>query len=121
MDETYLTSIIYFVNLLKDHQKNNKWTFELGRKYDKVVCNGTLASDIPVEKFREDEVRYFVERSTGNIYGARSNTTPHLGWYFGNLNRCHLWDWSSHHGVPTNDPDIRPFKTYGPFIHYRLI
>jgi len=115
MDETYLTSIIYFVNLIKDHQKNNKWTFELGRKYDKIIQGED------VRFVTNGEVRYFVERSTGNIYGARSNTTPHLGWYFGNLNRCHLWDWNGFHGVPTNDPDIRPFKTYGPFIHYRLV
>jgi hypothetical protein len=107
MDETYLTSIIYFVNLLKDHQKNNKWTFELGRKYDKIINTEGIQS-----------VRYFVERSTGNIYGARSNTTPNLAWYFGNLNRCHLWDWNNFHGVPTSDPGIRAVSHYGPYIRY---
>ena len=112
MNEAYLESLRKFVEQLRTDQNDNKWTFELGRKYDKVIFDETLT---------DMDVRYFVERSTGIIYGARSNTTPHLGWYFGNLNRCHLWDWSGHHGVPTNDPDIRPFKTYGPFIHYRLV
>ena len=112
MNELYLESLRKFVEQLRTDQNDNKWTFELGRKYDKVIFDETLT---------DMDVRYFVERSTGNIYGARSNTTPHLGWYFGNLDRCHLWDWSGHHGVPTNDPDIRPFKTYGPFIHYRLV
>jgi hypothetical protein len=109
MDEAYLTKLQNFVKLIKEHQNTDKWTFELGRKYDKV------------QLYDVEDVRYFVERSTGTIYGARSNTTPHLGWYFGSLDRCHLWDWSGFHGVPTNDPDIRPFKTYGPFVHYRLV
>lgn len=107
MNEIYLEQLKKFVELIRTQQNNTAWTFDVGRKYDKVILDA--------------KVRYFVERSTGNIYGARSNTTPHLGWYFGNLDRCHLWDFSGHHGVPTNDPDIRPFKTYGPFIHYRLI
>ena len=110
MNEQYLEQLKKFVEQLRAQQNTDKWTFEFGRKYDKI------------RKFEShSQVRYFVERTTGNIYGARSNTTPHLGWYFGNLDRCHLWDWSGHHGVPTNDPDIRPFKTYGPFIHYRLV
>jgi len=112
MNAQYINELVQFVKRIKDDQKDDKWAFEFGRKYDKVFQISIVGVG---------DVRYFVERSTGNIYGARSNTTPHLGWYFGNLDRCHLWDWSGHHGVPTNDPDIRPFKTYGPFIHYRLV
>lgn len=115
MNAEYINELVQFVKRIKEDQKNEKWGFEFGRKYDKIV------KPLDMRFVTNSEVRYFVERSTGNIYGARSNTTPHLGWYFGNLNRCHLWDWSGHHGVPTNDPDIRPFKTYGPFIHYRLV
>ena len=107
MDETYLDNLRKFVKLIRTEQNNDKWTFEFGRKYDKIRMFESYS-----------QVRYFVERSTGNIYGARSNTTPNLAWYFGNLNRCHLWDWTGFHGVPTSDPGIRAVSHYGPYIRY---
>jgi len=113
MTNTYLGQLSDFCRLIIEHQPKPQiplmghWHIALGRKYDRIL--------------RGTETRYFVERSTGNIYGARSDTTPNLSWYFGNLDRCQLWDWSGFHGTPVHDPDIRPIKQYGPFIHYRLV
>lgn len=107
MDEIYLEQLRKFVEQLRTQQGHDKWTFEFGRKYDKIRMFES-----------HSQVRYFVERTTGDIYGARSNTTPNLSWYFGNIARVHLWDWSGHHGVPVNDPDVRPVGRYGPYIKY---
>ena len=104
MNEQYLEQLQKFVELIRTQQNNTAWTFEFGRKYDKITL--------------DKKVRYFVERTTGNIYGARSNTTPHLQWRFGNLNRCHLWDFSSYHPNPVNDPSVRMIGKYGPYIRY---
>jgi len=108
----YRESIQAFIDLIQSHQGDSAdWFVHAGRKFDKIARMTGILDE-------QNEVRYFVERSTGNIYGARSNTTPNLSWYFGNLNRCHLWDWTGFHGVPTSDPGIRAVSHYGPYIRY---
>jgi hypothetical protein len=88
-----------------------------GRKYDKVcisrinVDTGSISS----------EVRYFVDKKTGSIYGARSRLAPNFKWYFGEVETCNLWDWSGYHGVPINDPTIRAVGSYGGYVRYMRI
>lgn len=94
--------------------------FESGRRYDKVII-GTLDKKLnPVES---PQVRYFVERATGKIFGAKSELAPNLKWYFGTLDTAHLWDWSGHHGVP-KDPTkagVVEVGGYGDYTHYEPV
>ena len=94
-----------------DSHRLQKVLTEKGRKYDKVIFswNG------------RDEVRYFVERKTGTIYGAKSHLAPNMNWYFGTLSTAHLWDWSDVHGRPVNDDSVRPVGRYGPYTRYMKI
>lgn len=85
---------------------------EKGRKYDKVVMHATV---------NNSSVRYFIERKTGDIYGAKSWVAPNFNWYFGNINTASLWDWSDYHGRPVNDPSVRPVGRYGPYQRYMKI
>lgn len=81
-----------------------------GRKYDKVIIRTTYTTG--------GSVRYFVDKSTGAIYGARSWYAPNLKWYFGKLETAHLWDWSDFHGRPINDKGVRVVGRYGPYERY---
>lgn len=85
--------------------------FENGRKYDKIIVD---LNDKP-------NVRYFVDKQTGVIYGAKSPQAPNLSWYFGTLNTAKLWTWGDHHGVPVNDESVRLVKTYGVYRHYMKV
>lgn len=88
---------------------------ETGRKFDKIIMNYD----------GNKMVTYFVARHTipgrceaGDIFGAKSKLAPNMRWYFGNLTRCTLWDWTGAQPVPVNDPTVMPAKKYGTFIHY---
>lgn len=92
------------VELLKLDEENEKSTvvaIETGMRYDKVLI-GWMNKD---RSFTPMEVRYFVERSTGDIYGAKSSVAPNLRWYFGNIYDANQWDWSGHHAVPKGTPE----------------
>lgn len=84
---------------------------ETGRKFDKILISNGGST----------EVRYFVERSTGTIYGAKSRFAPNLKWYFGTLQTASLWSWGDYHGHPVNDPSVRAVKGYGPYTHYMKV
>jgi len=122
----YAEGIENFCKLVLEHQREAEKTrhvpdshrlqrvlTESGRKYDKVI-------------FRWDgqahsEVRYFIERKTGDIYGAKSHLAPNMNWYFGNLLTAQLWDWSDFHGRPVKDDSVRPVGRYGPYTRYMKI
>lgn len=84
---------------------------ESGRKFDKIL----------VSDGGNTHVRYFVRRSDGSIYGAKSRFAPNMKWYFGTVYTAHLWAWGDHHGHPVNDPSVRAVKAYGPYLHYMKV
>ena len=86
---------------------------ERGRKYDKVIFSWNGPG--------KDDVRYFIERKTGNIYGAKSSVAPNMNWYFGNLATAPLWDWSDIHGRPIKDDSVRAVGRYGPYTRYMKV
>jgi hypothetical protein len=81
---------------------------ETGRKYDKIII--AIANN--------SMVRYFVDRSNGNIYGSKSKNAPNLKWWFGDIFRASKWQWGSYHGIPLDDPEFRAVKHYGPYVSY---
>lgn len=122
--QDYHFSLAQFVELLTTHQKkavlaksigaNTTHVFafvESGRKFDKVLLRNGATST----------VRYFIDRKTGNIYGAKSRLAPNLKWYFGDIYRADRWEWGDFHGRPVNDPDIRAIKAYGGYTHYMKV
>jgi hypothetical protein len=119
-DKTYILRLAKFCQRLQADQNKTRAAnalpevlvySETGRKFDKVYIDGTDVAP----------VRYFVERQTGNIYGAKSQAAPNLSWYFGTLERAEKWDWSEFHGQPVEDNTVRFVKSYGPYKHYMLI
>lgn len=129
---TYLKALQAFVDrvgedqtrTLLDEGKDNEYAtmvaFETGRRYDKVLV-ATL--DKKLNMVEAAKVRYFVERSTGAIYGAKSDLAPNLKWFFGTLETAHLWDWSGHHGVPKDEKraGVKEVGGYGEYKHYEPV
>lgn len=80
---------------------------ETGRKFDKVIV-GT-------------EVRYFVQRSTATIYGAKSPLAPNIRWWFDTLDNISKWKWEAKYGEPTELAGVRLIGQYGSYNHYEKI
>ena len=108
----YHTALNEFITRLTKDQRQSQAVasdasayFETGRKFDKILIKngGSVA------------VRYFVKRTDGTIYGAKSRFAPNVRWWMGTIYRSHLWNWSQFHGQPVNDPNVRIAKTYGPY------
>lgn len=91
---------------------------ETGRKFDKVYVTKYLKGG-----GEEKDVRYFVSRADGTIYGAKSPLAPNLKWYFGTLDTIDLWDWSGHHGVPKDaeKAGVKEVGAYGEYKHYEPV
>lgn len=85
--------------------------FETGRKFDKII----------IDFDGKQDVRYFVQRTDGVIYGAKSKFAPNLSWYFGTIYNADKWQWLEHHGVPVDDTSVRLVKRYGVYQHYMKV
>lgn len=119
----YHISLAAFIDLLTQHQRRaaeqkglktiHIFAFlESGRKFDKIMLRNENGTAI---------VRYFVDRTNGNIYGAKSPLAPNFKWYFGDIYRSNKWEWGDLHGRPINDTEIRATKGYGPYTHYMKV
>lgn len=117
----YHAALAAFINRLtndlqKSHdEKGFKWQVfafvETGRKFDKIL----------IKDGDNTSVRYFVSRTDGAIYGAKSRFAPNLKWYFGTVYTADKWVWGDFHGHPVNDPSVRAVKGYGPYTHYMKV
>ena len=77
----------------------------VGRTFDRVLI--------------DDGVRYFIEKTSNTIYGARSYTAVNKNWWFGTLDTIADWDWSGYHGKPHADAGVVIVKEYGGYKQYR--
>ncbi len=100
----YVGNLNVFLDLLRTAQKGQTVWLESGRKFDKIMI--------------DDSVRYFIDRSKGIIYGAKSKLAPNMKWYFGTLESAVKWDWSGTHGTPVNDDTVKLVGEYGEYKHY---
>lgn len=101
-----------FVQLLTEEQKkiapDAYAHLKSGRKYDRVfITMGGCTS-----------VRYFVDRSDGAIYGARSLLAPNLKHWFGTIESPEEWHWSDFHPTPKNPDNFIFVGRYGPYNRY---
>lgn len=130
----YHRNLMHFVDVLAEHQAKGLddageaadtmvgVTFETGRRYDKIVINFASKSSSRMDQ----EVRYYVEKETGTIYGAKSPTAPNTRHYFGNVADVDYWDWSGVYGVPLDlDEDgysekakVQQVGAYGDYPHF---
>ncbi len=68
----------------------------LGKKFDRIFYRDHSGSHY---------IKYFVERSTGNIYGANSITKPNFNRQYGTLATVGEWDWSGYYAESLNGVD----------------
>lgn len=91
-----------------------------GRKYDKILIAYSPDAEIRPPK---PDVRYFIDRATGEVFGAKSPMAPNLKWYFGSIYQAELWDWSGYHAVPRDETaaGVRKVGDYGSYNHYERV
>lgn len=132
VDQRYLRALQAFTDRLAEDQtrtlldegKENEYativTSETGRRFDKIYV-GTL--DKKLHSAEEASVRYFVERQTGIIYGAKSDLAPNLKWYFSTIYEADKWDWSGMHGEPKSlsRAGVKVVGGYGGYKHYERV
>lgn len=115
MEQDYAKALQEFVARLTTDQLANYpagtdvfAAYESGRKYDKIVL---VTAGVR-------SARYFVNKSTGDIYGSKSWHAPNLNWWFGDIYNADKWDWTGFHGRPVSDDRIRAVKQYAGYTHY---
>lgn len=128
INQLYLLALAGFVTRLsKDQGKaiedndviSVTASVEAGRKYDKIIL--TTLSKHPSklgEAKAATEVRFFVERESGRIFGAKSPLAPNENRFFGTVFNAKLWDWSGKAGVAVNDASVVEVGGYGGVKHY---
>lgn len=82
-----------------------------GRKFDKLFLTASLGRP-------NDWVEFFINRNTGMIFGAKSNTIFNPNRRFGTVANASKWDWSGRGGKNVSDDTMVRTGHYGGFIHY---
>lgn len=101
-----------------------------GRRFDRVVIV-TLNPNAPHLKDQvKQEIRYFIESSTGTIFGPKSDKAPNPRQYYGTLDTVDDWDWSgvfgepkdlkadSHGDMVSQRAGVKRSGKYGIYYHY---
>lgn len=93
---------------------------ETGRKYDKILVSRIVAG---AERPEKAEVRFFVDRDTGAIYGPKSPQAPNEKRYFGTVYSAKQWNWSLESPEPLNEEKAGVVKVrgYGNVSHYEPV
>lgn len=86
-----------------------------GRKFDRIVVCINY-KNVQTEPW--EDVYYFVNRFTGEIFGAKSRLAPNLNHFFGLISNVAKWDWSGRSGINKSDGTVREVGRYGQFRHY---
>lgn len=96
-----------FVNMLSSlTARSEDYAYlQSGRKYDKIVITSA----------NNHLVRFFVDKSDGSVYGARSRLAPNLKWWFGTIYTTDEWIWASYHPTPKNPDNFIYMGRYGPY------
>lgn len=92
---------------------------DTGRKFDKILVSRFHADERPTKP----EVRFFVDRDSGEIYGPKSDLAPNPKRYFGTIYDAHLWDWSNDVPQPIDmeKAGVKSVRTYGDVVHYEKV
>ena len=101
----YVTKIAHFRSTLEASDTGcvrNKDTVgvDVGRKYDRIYIQ-TYHNGQPNQKL----VRYFVDRNSWIIYGAKSYTQINERRTYGTLDTVDQYDWKPYYGVPLTGTD----------------
>jgi hypothetical protein len=126
---SYLNSLTKFVDRLTKQQSSTLAgetdvisvfaTVESGRRYDKIHIGRVVKHPTKQGETKpSSEVRYFVERETGKIFGAKSSLAPNETRYFGTIYNARKWDWSGPFGVNVSDDTVTQVGGYGEVKHY---
>lgn len=106
----YLKAREAFVRKVEE-QRNMLLAVEDGRRFDKVVFKGHAV--------------FFIERSTGTIYGVKSDIAPNFRHWFDTVYTASKWNWAAEGKEGDFWPEPRKMdgyvevKGYGNYRHFR--
>ena len=92
---SYDAKISALVNALT-FATGDTWQVEPGRRFDKVYS---------VNKAKQKQGRYMVERKTENIYAIKSWAQVNTRRWFGTLDTINQFDWKPFHAKPVPGSD----------------
>lgn len=97
---TYTQLILAFQKALQDadtgcQMNGDTVGIDIGRKYDRIYIQ-TYHNGQPNQKM----ARYFVDRHTWTIYGAKSYTQINERRTYGTLDMIDQYDWKPYYGIP---------------------
>jgi len=89
---------------------------EPGRKYDKLLV-GSLVE----KKLSKLDLKFFIDRKDGSIYGVKSPVAPNTMHYYGTIYTADLWDWTQEYPIPYDAAAagvVALPRTYGEYVRY---
>lgn len=94
-----------------------------GRKFDRIrVCHSKTVrnEETGVDTIETSpwDVRFFISRTNGAIYGKKSALAPNMKWYFGDVYTAHEWQWTGNSATPKDMSKYKMVSEYGPYKHY---
>lgn len=97
-----------------------------GRKFDRVRISYPYSEPNPVTGENESKVlpwtvRFFISRTTGEIFGRKSELSPNLNWFFGDIYSIDDWEWTSTGATPKDLTKYEKVSTYDKYVHYRRV
>ena len=101
-----------FVQMVFDQKcggKNPCGFVKEGKIRDRLFLIGK--NDVP-------RVEYFINRSSGLIEHAKSNTIHNTKRPYGTVYSAEMWDWSGKGGVNKSDPNWVEVGSYNDYKHY---
>jgi hypothetical protein len=66
-------------------------------------------------------VLFFISRSTGEIYGRKSEVAPNVNWFFGDVYSIDEWEWTSTGATPKDLTKYEKVSSYDKHVHYRRV
>lgn len=97
-----------------------------GRKFDRVRIGYTYKEVNPDTgetelKVSPWTVRFFISRTTGEIYGKKSELAPNMNWFFGDVFSIDEWEWTSTGATPKDLTKYEKVSSYDKYVHYRRV
>lgn len=132
----YLSAVNRFTTLLSDTLTANKEFPNAvspiavdvcnGRKFDRVRVSYNYTEVNPETGETETKVapwsvRFFISRTTGEIFGKKSEVAPNPNWFFGDVYSADEWEWTSIGATPKDLTKYEKVSSYDKYVHYRRI
>jgi hypothetical protein len=111
MSTNYEVARDTFTKMVMDQKCNGDAScgyLKQGRKFDKLFLT----------KDGKSSVEFFINRNTGMIFGAKSNTIFNPNRRFGTVYNASKWSWSGKGGKNVSDTTMTQTGHYAGYAHY---